>query len=123
MPQKTDLSGKLRDIPAAAALPDPDFNTLVDTVYTELEYRVGQALSTGLTDTQLREFENLIDYEAAHPGLGQNGPVAAWLMTNRPHYPATVRTALDQILAETAAALGQEAQQPAEQGTAGKEHS
>jgi hypothetical protein len=115
MSQRTDLTAQLRKIPAAAALPVDALNTLAQTVYTELEYRVGAALSAGLTDTQLREFENLINYEIAHPELGPDGPATAWLTTHRPGYPATVRNTLNQLLAETATALTQQNHQPAKQ--------
>jgi hypothetical protein len=105
MAQPVNLEGQLRSIPAAAALPAHAFNALAKIVYDELEHRVGTALSAGLTDAQLIEFETLIDYEAAHPELHPNGPAAAWLNAHAPHYAHTVRDILNQLLTETAQKL------------------
>lgn len=101
MSEPIDLAAHLRRIPAAAALPENDFTALTKTVYTELEYRVGTALSVGLTNAQLLEFEALIDYENTHPGLGPHGPATAWLNTHRPHHTHTVFEIFTRLLAET----------------------
>jgi hypothetical protein len=108
MSHRTDLAEQLRKIPAAAALPAEDFNALADTVYTELEYRVGAGLCAELTEAQQNELKTLIHYEEAHPGLGPGGPVAAWLKAHRPHHADTVRETAVRLLAETAEKLTQE---------------
>lgn len=100
-----DLTPLLRRIPAAAALPEEDFTALVRTVYNELETRVGTAISKGLSNAQLLEFQTLINYETAHPGLGPDRPTVTWLRTHAPHYARTVQDTLDQLLTDTTTAL------------------
>lgn len=98
-----DLYTELRKIPAIAALPANELDSLAQTVYRELELRVGTALSAGLSEAQFEEFEALHAYEEAHPELNGNGPALAWLATNRPHYQETVQQTAAQLFADTAA--------------------
>lgn len=98
----TDLYTELRKIPAIAALPTDEFAALASTVYRELELRVGTALSAGLSDAQLAEFETLITYEQAHPEIAGQGLGVSWLVRNHPNYREIVLGTTTAVLAETA---------------------
>jgi hypothetical protein len=79
-------------------LPDPDLCELVAQVRCELERRVGSALSEGLTDAQLEEFEALSDQ-------GDDAGCARWLHTNKPDYRATVAVKSSRLIAEVVETL------------------
>lgn len=98
-----DLYTELLKIPAIAALPGDEFTSLARTVYNELEFRVGTALSQGLSDAQLARFEELITDEEAHPEHAGQGLGASWLATNHPHYQDVVLDTITVVLAEVAA--------------------
>jgi hypothetical protein len=101
-----DLKEALCRIPAAAVLAPEAFDDLLHQIYLELEIRVGNVLSQGLTDAQLAEFESILTYEEEHPEVLEHGsPATAWLEAHRPDYPRIVRHAIMQILAETRSVL------------------
>lgn len=80
----------------AASLPglsDEDLTDLAARVGEELQDRVGNALSAGLTSGQLEEFEQLID-------RGDSSGCDDWLEANRPGYRATVATVRADLVAE-----------------------
>jgi hypothetical protein len=91
MDDKTDLLVRLRE-----RLPRLDEGELLELgrrTFEEMEQRVGERLSAGLTDAQLDEFEKIIDggdHDAAHK----------WLVTTRPDYRDVVAQELDRIVDE-----------------------
>ena len=113
-----------------AELPVEDKRSLLHSAYLELELKVGQALSEGLTSEQLDEFERIIDRDESTVDavldryadfiddsyLAMERSEAAslvWLREMRPDYQRIVserlqfirdeiRAAADRILAEVA---------------------
>lgn len=100
-----DLYNELRSIPAVAAMPEEDIISLTHTVYSELELRVGTALSEGLSEAQLQEFETLMEYTQNHPEHGTDNPATAWLAHNVADYRRIVQATVLEVVAETAAAF------------------
>ena len=68
-------------------------NAFLTTMYSELEFRVGEALAAVMTDRQLSEFEGFIDRKDEAGALG-------WLQANFPDYPETVRDVLQILKSE-----------------------
>jgi hypothetical protein len=64
-----------------------------DTLYPELEQRVGERLSIGMSDSQLNEFEALVDAE------DQEG-ATRWLTTHVPRYREIVAEESDRLIRE-----------------------
>ena len=60
------------------ALPEDQKKPFLQLTYDRLEYQVGIALSDGMSDAQLEEFEKIIDRDDAI--------ITAWLTTNAPNY-------------------------------------
>ncbi len=60
------------------SLPDEQKKAFLQHIYSELELRVGTKLSDGLSDTQLEEFEKIIDRNEE--------AVASWLASNAPNF-------------------------------------
>ncbi|MFI9410544.1 DUF5663 domain-containing protein [Nocardia gamkensis] len=83
-----------------ADLPPTIRQTILETMYEQLEYRVGSVLSAGLTDAQLEEFEALIN--TAEFGNGNNDPAAQWLADNCPDYRTKVVDCLNDLQLEIA---------------------
>jgi hypothetical protein len=67
----------LKDI-GLDGLPDEQKKPFLQHIYSELELRVGTRLSDGLSDTQLEEFEKIIDRD--------NEKIQQWLADNAPTY-------------------------------------
>jgi flagellar basal body rod protein FlgB len=63
-----------------ADLPDDQKKPFLQHVYDQLEYRVGVRLSEGMTDTQLEQFEAIIDRNEV--------VVNNWIQANAPGYAA-----------------------------------
>jgi len=61
-----------------AALPEEQKKPFLQHTYDQLEYTVGIRLSEGMTDTQLEEFEAIIDRK--------EDVIATWLSTHAPTY-------------------------------------
>lgn len=59
-------------------LPEEQKQAFLQHIYEELELRVGTRLSDGLSDTQLEEFEKIIDRDQA--------TIDAWLAQYAPNY-------------------------------------
>lgn len=59
-------------------LPEEQKKPFLEHIYSELEMKVGTRLSDGLSDTQLEEFEKIIDRNA--------DAVDAWLVQNVPNF-------------------------------------
>jgi hypothetical protein len=74
-------------------MPDDQKQAFLQHLYEELELRVGTRLSEGMSDTQLAEFEKLIDNNDEQGALH-------WLETNRPNYKDVVAEELDKLKQE-----------------------
>ncbi|WP_006246353.1 YbjN domain-containing protein [Mycolicibacterium tusciae] len=74
-------------------LSDKDLSDLGVRVGEELHLRVGRALGAGLTDKELKEFEQLLDG-------GDERLCDKWLESHRPNFRATVATVLADLVAE-----------------------
>jgi len=59
-------------------LPDDQKKPFLQHIYDELELRVGTRLSEGMSDTQLEEFEAIIEHK--------DDVISTWLSTNAPAY-------------------------------------
>ena len=64
-----------------------------ETLYPELESRVGKRLSAGLSDAQLTSFEVLLDAD-------DNEGAARWLNTHVPRHPQIVAEESDRLIGE-----------------------
>jgi hypothetical protein len=64
-----------------------------ETLYPELESRVGARLTIGLFDAQLDEFEALVDAD------NEDG-ASQWLTDHVPHYPQIVAEEFDRLVGE-----------------------
>ena len=67
----------LKDI-GLDSLPEEQKKPLLEHIYSELELRVGTRLSDGLSETQLEEFEKIIDKDES--------AIQNWLMNHAPSY-------------------------------------
>lgn len=67
----------LKDI-GLDGLPDEQKKPFLQHIYSELELRVGTRLSDGLTDSQLEEFEKIIDRD--------QDKIQSWLADHAPTY-------------------------------------
>lgn len=63
-----------------AGLPDDQKQAFLQHIYEELEYRVGTQLSDGLNESQLQQFEKIIDRDEP--------TINAWLAQYVPNYQA-----------------------------------
>ncbi|MEN4476187.1 DUF5663 domain-containing protein [Mycolicibacterium cosmeticum] len=93
----------------AEALPDltaDELESLSATVFSELELRVGQQLTDGLSNVELEEFSALVD-------AGDEQASTAWLAEHRPDYQDVVAAQRGVIVAETVTALGGTSSAPA----------
>ncbi len=73
-----------------AAMPEPEKREFLDYIQRELETRIGERVSRGLTDVQLNEFDLIEDHDAA----------IKWLETNRPDYREIVSRTIEDMKAE-----------------------
>lgn len=67
----------LKDI-GLDSLPEEQKKPFLEHIYSELELRVGTRLSDGLSETQLEEFEKIIDKDES--------AIQNWLMNHAPSY-------------------------------------
>lgn len=83
-----------------SAMPEEEKQKFLDYVQEELEVRIGERISRGLTETQLNEFDMITDPKEA----------AKWLEKNRPDYREIVRRTIaemkDEIRANRAKLVG-----------------
>lgn len=81
-------------------MPAGEKQAFMDHAEEELEVRVGHAVSLGLTDQQLKDFEELDD----------GGQAAAWLKINVPNFREIVQTVVqgfkNELISERAQILG-----------------
>lgn len=82
------------------AMPEDQKQKFLDYVQEELEVRIGERISKGLTETQLNEFDMITDPAEA----------AKWLEKNRPDYreivTRTIEEMKDEIRANRARLVG-----------------
>ena len=70
-----------------SAMPEDKKQDFLNYVQEELEVRIGERISKGLTEEQLQEFDSLIGTEEA----------AAWLEKNRPDYREIVNRCIAEM--------------------------
>ena len=73
-----------------SAMPEEQKKRFLAYIQEELEVRIGQRISKGLTETQLNEFDMINDPEEA----------AKWLKKNRPDYREIVNRTIEEMKAE-----------------------
>lgn len=70
-----------------SAMPEDQKQKFLDYVQEELEVRIGERISKGLTETQLNEFDQITDPNEA----------AEWLQRNRPDYREIVTRTIEEM--------------------------
>ena len=70
-----------------SAMPADKKQDFLDYIQEELEVRIGERISKGLTDEQLQEFDSLIGTDEA----------AKWLERNRPDYREIVNRSIEEM--------------------------
>ncbi|MBQ6313644.1 hypothetical protein IJI29_02190 [Candidatus Saccharibacteria bacterium] len=70
-----------------SAMPEDQKQAFLDYVQEELEIRIGERISKGLTETQLNEFDMITDQQEA----------AKWLEKNRPDYREIVTRTINEM--------------------------
>jgi protein-tyrosine-phosphatase len=73
-----------------SAMPEDQKQAFLDYVQEELEVRIGERISKGLTETQLNEFDMINDPAEA----------AKWLEKNRPDYREIVTRTIEEMKEE-----------------------
>lgn len=72
------------------AMPEEQKQAFLTYVQEELEVRIGERISKGLTEVQLNEFDLITDPAEA----------AKWLETNRPDYREIVNRTIEEMKSE-----------------------
>ena len=73
-----------------SAMPENQKQAFLDYVQEELEVRIGERISKGLTETQLNEFDMITDQNEA----------TKWLEKNRPDYREIVTRTINEMKEE-----------------------
>ena len=73
-----------------SAMPEEQKQKFLDYVQEELEVRIGERISKGLTETQLNEFDMITDQAEA----------TKWLEKNRPDYREIVTRTIEEMKTE-----------------------
>ena len=73
-----------------SAMPEDQKQKFLDYIQEDLEIRIGERISKGLTETQLNEFDMITDPKEA----------AKWLEKNRPDYREIVTRTIEEMKAE-----------------------
>jgi len=73
-----------------SAMPEEQKQAFLDYVQEELEVRIGERISRGLTEEQLNEFDQITDQVEA----------ARWLERNRPDYREIVTRTINEMKEE-----------------------
>ncbi len=69
------------------AMPEDQKQKFLDYIQEELEVRIGERISKGLTEAQLSEFDAIVDSTEA----------AKWLEKNRPDYREIVSRTIEEM--------------------------
>jgi len=70
-----------------SAMPEDQKQAFLDYVQEELEVRIGERISRGLTEVQLNEFDMITDQDEA----------TKWLEVNRPDYREIVNRTIEEM--------------------------
>ncbi len=70
-----------------SAMPEDQKRKFLDYIQEELEIRIGEKISKGLTEAQLNEFDKITDQAEA----------AKWLEMNRPDYREIVARTVEEM--------------------------
>ena len=73
-----------------SAMPEEQKQKFLDYIQNELEIRIGERISRGLTEVQLAEFDKITDQAEA----------AEWLEINRPDYREIVTRTIEEMKSE-----------------------
>lgn len=73
-----------------SAMPEEEKRRFLDYIQEELEVRIGERISRGLTDEQLRQFDSITDRAEA----------TKWLEKNRPDYREIVTRTIEEMKEE-----------------------
>lgn len=73
-----------------SAMPEEEKQKFLDYLQEELEVRIGERISRGLTEVQLNEFDMITDQAEA----------TKWLEKNRPDYREIVNRTIEEMKAE-----------------------
>ncbi|MDO5451814.1 MAG: DUF5663 domain-containing protein [Candidatus Saccharibacteria bacterium] len=73
-----------------SAMPEAEKQKFLDYIQEELEVRIGERISRGLTEVQLNEFDMITDTNEARK----------WLEKNRPDYREIVNRTIEELKAE-----------------------
>jgi hypothetical protein len=73
-----------------SAMPEEEKRRFLDYIQEELEVRIGERISRGLTDEQLRQFDSITDQAEA----------TKWLEKNRPDYREIVTRTIEEMKEE-----------------------
>lgn len=73
-----------------SAMPEEEKQKFLDYLQEELEVRIGERISRGLTEVQLNEFDMITDQAEA----------TKWLEKNRPDYRDIVTRTIEEMKAE-----------------------
>lgn len=73
-----------------SAMPEDQKQDFLDYIQEELEVRIGERISKGLTEVQLNEFDMITDQAEA----------AKWLEKNRPDYREIVTRTIEELKQE-----------------------
>ena len=73
-----------------SAMPEDQKQQFLDYIQEELEVRIGERISKGLTEVQLNEFDMITDQSEA----------TKWLEKNRPDYREIVNRTIEEMKAE-----------------------
>ncbi len=72
------------------AMPEGEKQKFLDYIQEELEVRIGERISRGLTEAQLNEFDQIIDQTETRK----------WLEQNRPDYREIVTRTIEEMKSE-----------------------
>ncbi|MCL1839901.1 DUF5663 domain-containing protein [Candidatus Saccharibacteria bacterium] len=78
-------------------MPEAEMKAFLEHLQEEMEVRVGERMSEGMTEAQIEEFEKIID------GEGEDGDMsdsAAWLEKNCPQYKSIVQDVMAELKEE-----------------------
>ena len=73
-----------------SAMPEEQKREFLEYIQEELEVRIGERISKGLTDAQLAEFDSLTD----------QAEIGRWLQTNRQDYREIVTRTINEMKEE-----------------------
>ena len=73
-----------------SAMPEEEKKKFLAYIQEELEVRIGERISRGLTEVQLNQFDMITDIDEARK----------WLETNRPDYREIVSRTIEEMKAE-----------------------